>query len=78
MHLYSSSFSSHLIYQILMIIIIPTNTLGSAYVPPPPFHLKIKYMHCLYVGNKSCHTLVCLGKLSPLNNLKLEPLLHWK
>ena len=29
------AFSSHLIYQILMIINIPTNTLGSAYVPPP-------------------------------------------
>ena len=29
-------FSSHLIYQILMIINIPTNTLGSAYVPPTP------------------------------------------
>ena len=36
MHLYSSVFSSYLIYQILMIINIATNTLGSAYVSPPP------------------------------------------
>ena len=31
-HLNSSFFSSHLIYQILMILNILTNTLGSAYV----------------------------------------------
>ena len=78
-HLNGSDFSSHLIYQILMIINFPTNTLGSAYVPPP--HLKIKYLHCLYVGNESCHTpcLLILGKLStpppppPLYILMLEP-----
>ena len=42
-HLYSSVFSSHLIYQILMIINIPTNTLHSAYASPPPPPLLLPF-----------------------------------
>ena len=37
---YLSVFSSHLIYQILMIINIPTNTLGSAHVSSLPLPFK--------------------------------------
>ena len=52
-HLNGSVFSSHLIYQILMIINFPTNTLSSAYVPPPPpSHLKVSiYIACMWEIN---------------------------